>query len=128
MKVIILVNPLGKARSRTVSKGGKTWMYTPARTTQLENAIRDKVIELREYFDKGVPLKLEATFYLEKPSTVPKKRILPVVRPDLDNLTKLLTDSLEKFVYKDDAQIVDCYTRKRYGSPPRIELCILKLH
>ena len=127
MKITILASPKGKSRPRTVSKGGRTWTYTPSSTTHLENLIRDKVAECAEYFDADVPIKLEATFYLEKPKSVSKKRIYPAVRPDFDNLAKLLTDSLEKFVYKNDAQIVDCYIKKRYGFPPRIEVSVEKL-
>ncbi|MBA7577412.1 hypothetical protein ES708_19264 [subsurface metagenome] len=49
---------------------------------------------------------------------------MPVARPDYDNYAKLLTDALEKFVYKNDSQICTALIKKRFGSPPRIELAI----
>jgi len=49
---------------------------------------------------------------------------MPVSRPDYDNYAKLLTDALEKFVYKNDSQITRAIIKKRFGSPPRIELTI----
>lgn len=128
MNITIFVEPKGKARARTVSKeGGKTWVYTPTATAHAENIIRDRVMQCKEFYGTEVPIRLKAIFYLERPKTTPKKRVYPVVRPDWDNLAKLLTDSLEKFIYKNDAQIVDCYIQKRYGFPPRIELNIEQL-
>jgi len=47
-----------------------------------------------------------------------------VKAPDLDNYLKILEDAMEKFIFYNDAQIVDLYVRKRFGSPPRIELKI----
>ena len=47
------------------------------------------------------------------------------MRPDGDNMLKLLKDALRKFVYADDSQVTDCRFRKRFaaaGDPPRIEL------
>lgn len=75
-------------------------------------------------FDDGIPLRLEATFYRERPKFLPKRVTMPVSRPDYDNYAKLLTDALEKFIYKNDSQITTAVIRKRFGSPPRIELKI----
>lgn len=128
MHITIFVEPKAKSRPRFgVSKSGKSYAYTDHKTAHAENMIRDKVMECNETFGDGVPIKLDATFYFRRPKHIPKNRLHPVVRPDYDNVGKLLTDSLEKFVYKNDAQIVDCYIKKRYGSPPRIELSIEEL-
>lgn len=118
----IFVEPRGKARPRTITRGGKTWSYTPRGTVRTENSIRDRVMELGQYFDARVPIKLEAIFYREKPKSTPKKVLLPVTKPDLDNYFKLVTDSLEKFVFANDSQITTAVMTKRFGSPPRIEL------
>jgi len=115
----IYINPIGKARARTVQRGNKTWTYTPSQTVDAEAGIRLAVLDSNITL-RHIPIKLEAIFYLNKPKST--KREYPVVRPDLDNLTKLLTDALQHFLYEDDAQIVDCSLSKRYGSPPRITL------
>lgn len=120
----IYVEPTPKARARTiVTKGGKYHSYTPQKTAHAEALIREAVIG-SGFFDAGVPLRLEATFYRPKPKSTPKRVELPVTRPDWDNYGKLLTDALQKFIYENDSQITTALIRKRFGSPPRIVLII----
>lgn len=125
MKLVLYVEPVAKARPRLgVAKSGKKYAYTDRRTAHTENLIRDKVMKLGQYFAASIPLRLEATFYRERPKSLPKGVRLPVSKPDWDNLGKLLTDALEKFIYANDSQITSACIQKRYGSPPRIELLI----
>lgn len=84
---------------------------------------------------KGPPLAgpLEVTVWLIYPLTkaLAKKHaerladdsfLLPhPVRPDVDNLSKLLLDTFTKArIWEDDGQICDLNLRKRYGTLPRI--------
>jgi Holliday junction resolvase RusA-like endonuclease len=64
---------------------------------------------------------------MAKPPSVPRKRAYPVTKPDLDNCFKLLTDALERFLYSNDAQIVDVHMRKSYGESPCIRVTIEEL-
>jgi Holliday junction resolvase RusA-like endonuclease len=98
--------------------------YTPKDTVRAEAAIRAALLQVMDgnLYDKECPLHLEATFFLLRPSSLPKRIQLPVKKPDFDNLIKTLTDALEKFVYANDSQITSANIRKRFGSPPRIEL------
>lgn len=70
------------------------------------------------------PLSVEATFYLLKPKSRPKKCKYPDRKPDHDNLEKALYDALEGIIYVNDSRIVDKVFRKRYGDPPRVEIII----
>ena len=125
IKTTIYVEPTAKARPRSTVVGGRVRTYTPAGTKNAEAMIkamiRTQLMELGS-FDEGVPLRLEATFYRERPKHLSKRVTVPVTRPDYDNYAKLLTDALEKFIYKNDSQITTALIRKRFGSPPRIEL------
>lgn len=122
LKKTIYVEPVGKARARTVrTRRGKIVSYTPSKTAHAENLIRDKIMEEEMFFPKPAPLRIIATFYRPRPKGLANRFTLPVTRPDLDNYWKLLGDSLEKFVYDDDSQITTAIIRKRFGSPPRIE-------
>lgn len=125
LKTIIYVEPTPKGRPRSTVIQGRVHTYTPKKTRSAEAMImamiRTQVMEFGT-FEDGVPLRLEATFYRERPKSLPKRVIMPVSRPDYDNYTKLLTDALEKFIYKNDSQITSAYIKKRFGSPPRIEL------
>jgi Holliday junction resolvase RusA-like endonuclease len=63
------------------------------------------------------PLILRLTFYLPRPTSLPKRfahLALPVKRPDFDNLFHKLTDKFNGVLWADDSQIVDCLIRKRY--------------
>lgn len=81
------------------------------------------------------PLKLTVTFYMvppQKKRTKPKmaliraNKLLPITKPDLDNLVKGIKDGCSKIIWLDDAQIVDMVLRKVYAEDlqPRAEVKI----
>ncbi len=122
MKTIIYVEPVGKGRPRAAQRGGRVFMYTPHTTAHAESLIREHVMKLEQSFGEKIPLYLEATFFRSRPKHLPKRVTMPVSRPDWDNYAKLLTDALEKFIYPNDSQITTATIKKRFGTPPRIEL------
>jgi len=74
---------------------------------------------------KHVAVEVEYHFYFERPPSIPKKRTLHVVRPDLDKLLRSTTDALTGILYADDSQIVSYgNSRKDYGSPARVEITV----
>jgi len=129
---VIFVEPTAKGRPRSTVVAGHVHTYTPKRTrvaeADIKAAIRQEIMKAGS-FDAGVPLRISATFFRERPKSLPKRSIYPVSKPDLDNYFKTLTDALEKYVYPNDSQIVSCTTQKRYclpGQVPRIELTIIE--
>ena len=61
-----------------------------------------------------IPVSVEVTFFLTKPSSV--KRLLPSVPPDLDKLERGLFDALTiAGIWQDDALVVECHSAKRYA-------------
>lgn len=74
---------------------------------------------------RRVPLIVTMTFALRRPKSVSKsKRPHPAVTPDLDNLTKLVLDALNKVAWYDDAQIIELLVRKIYSPDPGVEVKI----
>jgi Holliday junction resolvase RusA-like endonuclease len=84
------------------------------------------------------PLVLEATFYFPRPKghfrtgrfageLKPGVPLYPATRPDSTKLTRLLEDSLNGLVWKDDAQVVNQWVRKMYGEPARCEVRVEEL-
>ena len=73
------------------------------------------------------PIEVDFTFYMPIPkstSSIRKRQmanalILPITRPDVDNLGYLVTNALKSLIYADDAQIVDLHLHKRYGHTPK---------
>ena len=126
VELIIYTEPVAKARARVVVNNGKAHSFTPVMTTLAESAIRWAI--LQEYkdipFPAGMPLKLVAVFYRQRPKSLSKAEKLPVKKPDLDNYLKTLCDAMNGFLVHDDSQIVHIETRKYYGEPPRIEVSL----
>ena len=118
-------HPVPKARARTVrTKNGKTVSFTPKKTASWEDSIRAQALSSRPEQLLDGPLVMEATFYLLRPKSRPKRELYPDRKPDLDNLVKSVKDALEGVIYTNDSRIVDEVTRKRYGDPPRVEVTI----
>ncbi len=122
VKFNIPVEPRGKQRARVVTRGGKVIAYTPKPTQDAENLIRSYISQNKVYFDAGIPISLKIIFFLARPKSCPKKRVLPVTRPDLDNMAKLVLDSCNKFLWADDAQITTLEVSKVYNQIPHIEM------
>lgn len=128
IEATIYVEPTPKGRPQATNFGGHARLYTPAKTRKSEAeivaSIRKELHANFNAFEKGVPLHLSATFFIPKPDSASKKVLHPVKRPDLDNYTKTLLDSLNQYIFLDDSQIVSMKLRKAFGSPPRIEILI----
>ena len=132
VQLTIPLEPKGKERPRWSQKMQR--MYTPATTTSYEDFI--KLVYRQNYgaemFPKGVPLDIRIRAYCPIPKsdtlTVRAKKmtgaIRPTVKPDWDNIGKIVADALNKIAYYDDAQIVDSQTRKFYSDRPRVEILI----
>lgn len=122
LKKTIYMEPVGKGRPRVVRKGKKITTYTPSKTIKAEDMIRNSLMREEIFFERGTALHLSAVFYRTRPKSSKKSVIFPVTKPDWDNYGKLLADALESFVYDNDSQITTAVIKKRFGSPPRIEL------
>jgi Holliday junction resolvase RusA-like endonuclease len=74
------------------------------------------------------PVALDVRVIMDIPASKPPKwkakaltgEILPTVKPDFDNLTKLLADAVNKIIWLDDKQVVRHTFDKRYGPQPMI--------
>lgn len=109
MNYLIKMEPVAKARPR-VTKQGHT--FTPKKTKAAEIEIK-KQIKAQSPEALNGALKVEINFYFKRPKTV--KRKYHTVKPDCDNLTKLVCDALNGILWKDDAQIVNLKASKNYS-------------
>jgi len=100
----------------------KPWRQEVVRTAL--DAVRDPKVQLDGVvpFPKGVAVHLVLRFFLEKPASVPKRRLYPVVKPDASKLLRAVEDSLTGTVWHDDAQVVSTHVEKHYGTPQRVEI------
>lgn len=100
----------GKGRPRTAVRGKFATIYTDAKTKSAEAEIRgiaQKAMGGRLRLEGAVSLSI--MMHLQRPKGWSKRQRasqpIPVGRPDVDNCSKLLADSLNGVVFKDDAQI-----------------------
>lgn len=113
--------PQGKGRPRFTRRGG---VYTPEQTAHYEAYVRLCYNQqCGKQFDDNAHLRLDITAYFKIPEGTSKKRrakmlageIRPVVKPDGDNIQKIIADALNGVAYKDDNAIVDWHCQKLYA-------------
>lgn len=123
--------PKGKGRPRM----GKGFAYTPKDTVNYENWVKTCFLNQRIIGDNSViEGEIMATihcYYSIPKSTSKKKRelmildkIRPTKKPDLDNIAKIILDSLNGIAYKDDSQVVGLNISKYYSENPRVEVIL----
>jgi Holliday junction resolvase RusA-like endonuclease len=94
LRMFIPIVPIAKARARVTRTGHA---YTPKETAEYEAKLK-KYFEAawgRETTPMSGPIMVEAWFYMPRPKSVPKKKIFPDTKPDIDNLEKAVYDALD---------------------------------
>ena len=119
--------PRGKQRPR-VANGHA---YTPIETRRYERALQDAYIEqARFYFGDTTRVQMRVIAWYMIPKSTPKTMrammlngdIRPIAKPDLDNVLKAISDSLNGLAFSDDKQINAMMIEKRYTETPRVEV------
>ena len=124
--------PRGKARVR-VPRTRKA--YTPENTRNYERALRQAY--QKNCGDKPLitgPVILLIFAVFEPPKSASKKKreemllghILPTIKPDYDNIAKIVGDALNGVAWLDDKQIVNASVHKYYGETPRVSVQIME--
>jgi Holliday junction resolvase RusA-like endonuclease len=130
IKINIPGLPVGKGRPRASTIGGKARLYTPKKTADYE-----KVVQILAHVVMGglapssAPMSAEIWVMAPIPKSFNKTKtrmalegdIRPVTKPDLDNVAKIILDSLNGICYEDDRQVTDMVIRRRYSADP----CVL---
>ena len=149
VKFTVLGEPTGKGRPQTKvmysEKGFKNKKTGKVRNTLVNNVTPKKTViyenEVKEVyrlqcdnyrFPDGAMLDMRIIAYYRIPKSqtkrnkeLMKKQLLrPTKKPDMDNVVKIIADSLNQIAYRDDTQIVDCQCRKFYSDNPRVEVTI----
>mgnify|MGYP002710142559 CR=1 FL=1 len=122
-------NITGEARPRLNARSGN--VYTPTKTKNYEYLTRFYFTQkYREYIPAEGRVKISIIAYFDIPKSTSKKkeaemlenRISPTKKPDIDNITKVVLDALNKFAYKDDTQITEITVVKKYASTPKVKI------
>lgn len=111
--------PQGRPRFATIGKGVRA--YDPKQSVDYKSWVKHCALEVMgkagvAIIPRDIPLHMILNVTIVKPASVPKRRLCPVVKPDLDNIQKTIQDALEGITYQADQQIVSVRAVKRYGA------------
>ena len=126
--------PQGKARAKTFRNNGVTRTVTPDRTVLYENLIKDRFLDAAGgfYVERGKPVSLMIVARFLPPNSASKKRKadmlegreLPLKKPDMDNIVKVVADALNGVAYHDDTQIVFVSAKKCYSAVEGLDVTV----
>jgi len=125
--------PVAWGRARVSKSGG---FFTPEKTRRHENMVKSyaqRAMNGELPFGGPVQIFIEAYMEIPKSWSIRKKEyahrglILPITKPDLDNITKAVLDALNKTVFVDDSQIVNLLAQKRYSNVPQTTISVIAL-
>lgn len=125
--IVLYGEPRGKERPR-VANGHA---YTPQKTKDYEHDMQTAWMSIgckRNVYHGYVQMKVVAFFRIPKSAKkADRARMLegdirPTRRPDVDNILKIVSDSLQGYAYEDDKQINAMMIEKLYSDEPRVEV------
>lgn len=125
--------PVGKGRPRFARRGNFVSTYSPTKTRDYEDLIKDaarKAMGSNELLETPVTVAIYITVPI--PSSYSKKRTeaclsgseRPIKKPDIDNVAKCFLDAMNEIVYKDDTQVLTLHITKVYGTVGMVEVMV----
>lgn len=126
-------NPVGKGRPKFARRGNFVSTYTPTKTRDYEDLIKDaarKAMGSNELLETPVTVAIYITVPI--PSSYSKKRTeaclsgfeRPIKKPDIDNVAKCFLDAMNEIVYRDDTQVLTLHITKVYGTVGMVEVMV----
>jgi Holliday junction resolvase RusA-like endonuclease len=126
-------NPIGKGRPKFARRGSFVSTYTPTKTRDYENVIKEvakKSMGSNEILETPVTVAIYITVPI--PASYSKKRTeaclkdieRPIKKPDIDNIAKCFLDAMNDIVYKDDTQVLTLHVTKVYGTVGMVEVMV----
>ncbi|CAA4740554.1 phage protein [Staphylococcus aureus] len=114
--------PMGSPRPRFRNTGRFVQTYMPTSYTKHKAYIQGQMPKLN--LERALKIELDFYFPLLKSWSKKKKSEMvgqyKVTKPDIDNLIKTVLDACNGHVWKDDNQITEITSSKRYGIEPKI--------
>ena len=98
--------------------------YTPKHITEYSNWVKLSFMQAyKDFTPFETPLRVELDVSFEIPKSFSKKKksealdgiLKPIVKPDCDNISKNILDSLNGLVWVDDKQVTELIIKKKYG-------------
>lgn len=127
--------PQGKGRPRFSGRNGIVRTFTPPRTAEYEEQIA--MAYRAKYGDSfgEAPMGMIVTAVMPIPKSATRIAKIfmasgwtrPTVKPDCDNILKVVADALNGVAYDDDKQLVEVSVQKVYGEKPGLTVVLYDL-
>lgn len=124
---------IGKGRPRLNTYTGI--VYTPTKTKDYETLVQQYfLLKYPKFGTLEGRIKVSIVAYFSIPKSTKKleinemleNNISPTKKPDIDNIVKVILDSMNKFAFNDDTQITKLEVEKRYALEEKIYIKIEK--
>lgn len=129
VKFTVMGVPMVKKRPRASMRNGHAVVYTPKDTVNYENLVRYTYqSDVGERLTGAIEMTVKAYFPIPKSISKKKHEIMAtekepcLVHRDVDNVCKLLMDSINGVAFDDDKQIYKLTGEKYYSENPRVEV------
>jgi Holliday junction resolvase RusA-like endonuclease len=134
LSFVVVGRPRGQQRHRV----GKGRTYTPNQTVDYQKLIRQAFSTKHTGSPHPGPVRLEVIAHLPRPkghygtgrnagNLKDSAPYWPLLKPDFDNIAKIVADALNGLAYLDDKQVIDAHCVKFYeltGSVPCIHVTL----
>lgn len=128
--------PMGKQRPKFSRAGNFVRTYTPKETVNYEQWVKMCYKQAGGQHLGTGPIGIKVNVFYKIPKSFSKKKrqqaldrqIAPTVKPDCDNVLKIICDSLNGIAYADDKQIVFAIITKYYAEQPSVLVDIDKIN
>lgn len=134
MEFEVVGAPVGKRRPKFSTIHGYAQALKPKEDVIYENLVKIMFQQAKpnnySLFNKPIKMKIEAYFAIPKSFSKVKQsqalegKLLPLTKPDADNIAKIICDALNDVAYKDDTQIVELSIIKRYAMEPKVKITL----
>ena len=121
--------PIGSPRPRFSKRGNFVQTYMPATYTAHKAFIQKQMPKVMLKSDLIVTIE----FLFNPPKSWSNKKRLEMIgqykrtKPDIDNLIKTVLDAANKHLWKDDNQIVEVRSFKKYADEPKIVMSVTEV-
>jgi len=124
-------HPVAKGRGRAVQTPNGPRIYTPKKTAQFEQDVRQVARAEMQYADPMYgPVSIVFKAFFAPPSSWPNWKqeaalagaLAHTAKPDVDNLVKTAQDAMNGIVFVDDQNIFRMFVLKGYSTSPHISV------
>lgn len=137
LKFTVLGDPVGQGRPRFTTIGGHVKAYDTKESRNEKATVRMAAQEAIEkqgwtFPSSDMPISVIIASYRRVPKSkqrwfaeaAHRDEIVPLTKPDADNIVKLYLDAMNGVVFPDDKQVYDLHVVKLYTEQPRTEVIV----